>query len=343
MGTSRTRSRPIVTAAGVVALGTVLALPAGAWGSAPQNGRMSNAPVTDVGEWAGEDRVRGARGEYDEALGNTSTAESERETAESDESNQTGELGPDTHESDDTQNGDAGQDSAAPDTENADHPDGGRQPETCEPLVTHTPQGSTGDPAAVVITSQSLEEGQPGWARVVWQAAEPTRLTEVHVVRDGETEHLTEGPLETGMREDVLELRFCGQVETADGEDPQGPGAPDPDSGTGGEDPATRPEGSNGTGGTAETGREPDGQPGDPDGPSGGQQDAPDQASGLDGEVEVLGLQLTADDVDDTEVLGTSLARTGVEVPALMATGAISALIGLLVLLRTRSRARRAH
>lgn len=92
--------------------------------------------------------------------------------------------------------------------------------EDCSPLVTHTPTGSQGDTAAVAITSQVLEADTPGWARAGWQAAEDVTVTKVTVVREDGSEHRGRGNLQSGMAEDVLELRFCGTAGAASDEAP---------------------------------------------------------------------------------------------------------------------------
>lgn len=82
-------------------------------------------------------------------------------------------------------------------------------------LVTHAPDGSTGDLDAVAITSQALERDQPGWSRVGWAASADTSVRVVQVVGADHTRTLEAA--DTGSAEEALELRFCG---TRDGADP---------------------------------------------------------------------------------------------------------------------------
>ncbi len=106
----------------------------------------------------------------------------------------------------------------------------------CDPLVRYTPGDSQGDTAAVAITSQALSADVEGWERVGWQAAADTTVTRVTLVRDGGTEHRTDGDLSDGAAEHVLEVRFCGTTHdggdaetTGDAEEPQPTAATDTD------------------------------------------------------------------------------------------------------------------
>ena len=353
MGTSRTRTRRLGAAVGAVALGAVLALPAGAWSSAPEDDGPERVPAADEGEPEEEngERTRSVRGGGGDPDGGSAAAgaDSDTEPAREDGRTQAGGPDPDADGPGDTSTEEAEPDDDGPDATDADRPDADR-PETCDPLVTHTPRGSTGDRDAVAITSQSLEQGRAGWAHVSWEAAAGTTVDEVHVVRDEETEHLTEGDLRTGTAEDVLELRFCGRAAGDDGrsgsDEPDGPdddpSAEDPRTGGG----SSGESGSDGTGEGSGGDPAPDGATATPETPAGGEASTPTAQNGAaeeDDEVEVLGVQLTAeeDGTGDTEVLGTTLARTGAEVPVLAAAGAAIALLGLTVLLRTRGRVRR--
>ncbi len=213
---------------------------------------------------------------------------------------------------------------------------------TCDPLVTHAPTGSDGDVHAVAITSQALDADTPGWARVGWQAAPDTDLTEVVITRSDGTERLTEGDLSTGHAEEVLELAFCGRVAEADDahraepveKDGSGNGSTK-DAGTA-EEAATPPTDEtvateepddeattepSSAGATADP--EPAPQPTEAPAPSSEEPvDAPDEHAAIpeepadtedsdtrasssesagDGEVEVLGVTLTAPDADETD------------------------------------------
>ena len=81
----------------------------------------------------------------------------------------------------------------------------------CEPvLVTHTPEASTGNTAAVAITAQAIDREVDGWVNVAWQAAEGTELTAITATDlDGTTRTLAEASA-AGSAVDVLALRFCG-------------------------------------------------------------------------------------------------------------------------------------
>lgn len=115
-------------------------------------------------------------------------------------------------------------------------------PEACTPhLVTHSPDGSSGDERAVSITAQSLERGVEGWVNVGWEAAPGTLVTAVTITTtDGSTSTLTEEP-SVGSASDVLELRFCGTAEGSDAA-PEEPGATYPPKGSQ-EDAAEEPPG----------------------------------------------------------------------------------------------------
>jgi hypothetical protein len=87
-----------------------------------------------------------------------------------------------------------------------------------DPLVVHRPDGSTGEARVVAITSQALDRDTPGWARVAWEAAPGTRLTEIVVVTtEGERRHAGTAK---GSATDALELRFCGTVDRDGSDDP---------------------------------------------------------------------------------------------------------------------------
>lgn len=75
-------------------------------------------------------------------------------------------------------------------------------------LVTHSPAGSEGDPAAVALTSQVLVADTPGWERMSWQAADGVELDEVVVTADGTTTTLPGTP--TGDAGPVESITFCG-------------------------------------------------------------------------------------------------------------------------------------
>lgn len=131
--------------------------------------------------------------------------------------------------------------------------------DSCTPvLVTHSPQGSTGEERAVAITAQAidLEEGT-GWVNVAWEAAAGVDLTAVSIFgTDGDVRTLTE-PGPSGSAVDVDTLVFCGTVDPAvfppsepdepsepsDPEEDPAPEAPDddgePEAGDDGEPPST--------------------------------------------------------------------------------------------------------
>jgi hypothetical protein len=88
----------------------------------------------------------------------------------------------------------------------------------CDPVVSHSPTGSQGDPAAVAITSQALAADVAGWERVGWQAAPDTTVTAVTLVREDGIEHRTGGDLSEGAAEHVLEVRFCATAHDAEAE-----------------------------------------------------------------------------------------------------------------------------
>lgn len=88
-------------------------------------------------------------------------------------------------------------------------------PEPCaDHLVTHRPDGTTGDASAVSITAQALERGGAGWAMVAWEVAPTTELRVIQVVDGGATSELA--PDATIAEGDVEELRFCGPTAAAD-------------------------------------------------------------------------------------------------------------------------------
>lgn len=93
-------------------------------------------------------------------------------------------------------------------------------------LVTHAPEGSQGDASAVAITSQAIDEDQPGWIRVSWSAAAGTELTAV-IAQTVDEETVALAPDADGFAEDVRSLTFCGSVadqaeDDAAGEDGAG-------------------------------------------------------------------------------------------------------------------------
>jgi hypothetical protein len=232
----------------------------------------------------------------------------------------------------------------------------------CEPLVSFTVEGTTGDARAVALTAQALERGVEGWAMVAWEAAEGVEISSLTIVAtDGGVETRTEG-VERGSAENVRELRFCGAGSPPaehqapdDGEAPPAPDPGDPAAGDGAENPPS---------GAPATAVEPDadgvveagpGTAGSPDG------DGPDAAaSGDHGEPEdeaepsddpATAEETSADrDEDrdevgpvaaaasDPEVMGVQLARTGGDLRPLVAGGALGATAGAIVLLTARRR-----
>jgi hypothetical protein len=129
----------------------------------------------------------------------------------------------------------------------------------CEPLVTFTTAGTSGDARAVAITAQALERGVEGWSMVAWEVAEGTGVSSLTIVTtDGRSETRTEG-IERGSADDVRELRFCGPAgssgsdeapATADG-DAAGTGdegSGDAEAGAGGAEAETADPAPNGAG-----------------------------------------------------------------------------------------------
>jgi hypothetical protein len=87
-------------------------------------------------------------------------------------------------------------------------------------LVTHQPDGSTGDTSAVAITSQAIERDTPGWAHAGWSAGPDTAIREVVAERAEGTVRLP--GTATGSVEDALALSFCGTVAGAEVDPPAG-------------------------------------------------------------------------------------------------------------------------
>jgi hypothetical protein len=247
----------------------------------------------------------------------------------------------------------------------------------CDPLVSFTVEGTTGDGRAVAITAQALEQGVEGWAMVAWEAAEGTELASLTIVSiDGSVETRTED-VHRGSAEDVRELRFCGAgSRTADHEGPadHDGGPVDADAPDDGHDPTTddgdgRPADDGGGAqrpddGDASTTDESDGGPA----PTGDDEATTDEATadeatadeattdeatadeattdeattGADAEGTPedrdRGDPLTASAAGDTEVMGVQLARTGNDLRPLIAGGALGAMTGAIVLLTARRR-----
>jgi hypothetical protein len=353
MTSPRRRHRRLAAACSALALGSVLAVPATAWGSAPEDTETGSAhhgdpdpdtapeghphgPDGSAGDGhsasggdgaASPDHVDGPAvpPEHDDDSGGPPARDDEPGERQERQEGQRPGGGP-TDERAGAEEVDAAT-AAGPAEAGAVGAPGGEGErgggsvtagtEACEPMVTHTPDGSTGHRHAVAITSQAIERGVPGWTHVGWEAAEGTTVDEVHVVREDGTERRVGGDLRNGYAEDVLELRFCG-------------------------DPA--PAGDHGPGSRGDGAR---GQLPPDDGstrsrPDDGARDASGQADGT--EVEVLGRKLTADDAagGDAEVLGSTLARTGAELEVLTGLGATGIVLGLAALAGARRLRRRA-
>lgn len=103
---------------------------------------------------------------------------------------------------------------------------------TCDDLlVTHRPDGSTGDRDAVTVTTQTLDRDTDGWAMVGWEVAPGTELRSILAVSDAGVTELP--PTATLAEGGILELQFCGATgaQTATELDTQAPvGAADDDS-----------------------------------------------------------------------------------------------------------------
>jgi hypothetical protein len=203
--------------------------------------------------------------------------------------------------------------------ERDDEGEGGQEQdaEHCDPLVTHAPTGSSGAVDAVAVTAQAIVAGVPGWERVGWEAAEGTTVTEVWLLRaDGALEPYGGDDLRVGSAEHVLEVSFCGTL-------------------TASHTPGEEGDSTRGAGGDRADG-------GDTDGDAAGRSTSADSASpegdvDEDGDVEVLGVALSADDtaVAASESGGT-LPRTGLDPLSLAATGLLALLLGALALYGTR-------
>jgi hypothetical protein len=245
----------------------------------------------------------------------------------------------------------------------------------CEPLVTFTTTGTSGEARAVAITAQALEQGVEGWSMVAWEVAEGTQVSSLTIVTtDGRTETRTHG-IERGSADDVLELRFCGRAagaETDDGPagtDDEGtateahgtdgtevsPEDPPPATEESSSEPATDPGEEAGdppgddvadTGtsqpgeGTAASSEDPDQEGVDdsrssPNEPAIQEEASDDPADGTEGAA-TGGATTTADAGADTEVLGVQLARTGGDVVGLLLWGMLGAVGGAVVLLAAR-------
>ncbi|MFP4235615.1 MAG: hypothetical protein ACLFUG_11875, partial [Nitriliruptoraceae bacterium] len=99
-------------------------------------------------------------------------------------------------------------------TPSAPAPASAQEDAVCTPaLVTHTPDGSSGEVEAVTITAQAVDlEAGPGWINVAWQVTEGVTVTTVSVIgTDGEVRNRTE-PGMSGSATDVAELVFCGRL-----------------------------------------------------------------------------------------------------------------------------------
>lgn len=227
----------------------------------------------------------------------------------------------------------------------------------CEMLVIHQPDRTSGDPSAVAITSQVLRHGEPGWAAVGWEAAGNVTVEAVEVVRTEGTEWLDDGDLASGRVEHVLELRFCGHLVDPEDEGGAPGGGEDAEDApeAGGDDGADdAPEAGDGDstetpepddGDDAETpesddGSDADGAADDGDDPGEGtaegnpDEDPPAERADEDDEVEVLGMQLTADDPDAE---GT-LPRTGSSLVPVAMIAALAFVGGAGLLTATRRR-----
>jgi len=179
--------------------------------------------------------------------------------------------------------------------------------ERCDDLlVTLSPTAIEGDGSAVAITAQTLEQGVPGWASATWQAAPGTTLTAVTartVAGD-----ITLPPTATGTVAEVESLTFCG---TTAGEDPTAPDQPSGDTAT--DKPAkpassepttprttTPPPATPTTLVTTSTNASTDTSAPPITDPTPGSADAtPGSADATPEDVEVLGIQLAANDADD--------------------------------------------
>ncbi len=78
-----------------------------------------------------------------------------------------------------------------------------------ELLVTARPDGSTGRTDAVLITSQTVEQGIDGWAALAWQPTPGTQLRTIEVVTTTAV-HTLPGDATTTDVGGIVEVRFCG-------------------------------------------------------------------------------------------------------------------------------------
>lgn len=311
MHTSSSTARRLATLGSAIPLAMLLALPVATAGAEP-------AVAEQADPQAGEDA----------------------ESAEDTEDAESAEDG-DEQQADDQRSG--------ADDDRASDDDGAREPAPaedgdCEPFVTHTPEGSTGDQWAVAITSQAREEGVAGWTHVGWEAAEDTTVDEVHVVRDEATERFVDGDLRTGHAEDVLELRFCGRAVPRDasaGDDPSEDGGEDAAAGARGDDTGDEHDEAHPDGEPRDAGEDTgDGAgldeeeaPATGEGQTTGSDGAPDAGADVSDEVEVLGVQQTA---DDAEAADSPLPRTGVGITILATIAAAGLPIAAFALRRHR-------
>ena len=232
-------------------------------------------------------------------------------------------------------------------TDDGDLVDAAATAEACTPeLVTHTPDGSSGTEEAVAITSQAVDRGVDGWIGVSWQIADGAALTGLTVTAVDGTVSTYTADIESGFREDVASLRFCGSYDgevsvqpeppvehdegthddtTSGGDDeatddsPTGGGTDDSTGGSGGDDGSGSAGGSGDDGGSGSSGTD------DGDDPEVVTVPTPDEELDLGDEATVesaetdefdAGEDAAGDDVteedtteEDTEVLGVQLTR----------------------------------
>ncbi|MFP4312479.1 MAG: hypothetical protein ACLFS9_10945, partial [Nitriliruptoraceae bacterium] len=159
----------------------------------------------------------------------------------------------------------------------------------CAPaIVTHTPDGSSGEVDAVTITAQAVDlEAGPAWINVAWQVNEGATVTTISVIgTGGEVRNRTE-PGRSGSATDVAELVFCGTLAPEDDPaPPQGDEEPDASAGPIGGDEGDAPQ----DGSTAPGTGDEDGAPAAGTGGEGGS-----TAPGTGGED---GAAIPPDDVD---------------------------------------------
>jgi hypothetical protein len=213
----------------------------------------------------------------------------------------------------------------------------------CEqPLVVFTLDGQEGHPRAVRIVAQAIESGSSGWEFIEWRASRSTRISAVQVTRGEVVTVQTGDDLRGGFEQDVDRIAFCGETSDRDRDDE------DRDR----RDRRDRDRGDANTGApeltppsTPPATPSPETQPGSGDAPAEAPQAAP--------EAEVRGVVLwqpapaadtsasTGTNVaaaSDTEVLGVTLARTGLDLGGLAAAGTLGLLAGGGVLAATRRR-----